>query len=267
VFDLYSSARGGTTPAGTVVLARFLEGPPKPRWCRWGAVNVPIEEGGMSGDSWAVSDLPLLLSVLVVDGLGHGREAGEAAAAAASAFAANPSENLEELVRRAHEAMRGTRGGVLALCSVNPALGELRYGAIGNVAGMLLHEGTSQRLLGRDGTLGTSLAPPSPRVCSYPWSPGTVLMLASDGLRSSWDPLAYPGLLSHDPAVIAAVLQRDFGRPNDDATVLVVCDLRASSRDDMGAGDTPATRGETGQATSAGQMEPSLSGSPARTRA
>ena len=267
VFDLYSSARGGSTPAGTVVLARFLEGPPQPGWCRWGAVNVPIEEGGMSGDGWAVSDLPFLLSVLVVDGLGHGREAGEAAAAAASAFAANPSENLEELVRRAHEAMRGTRGGVLALCSVNPALGELRYGAIGNVAGMLLHDGTSQRLLGRDGTLGTSLAPPSPRVYSYPWSPGTVLMLASDGLRSSWDPLAYPGLLSHDPAVIAAVLQRDYGRPNDDATVLVVCDLRASNRDDMGARDTAATRGETGQATRTGQMEPSLLGSPARTRA
>jgi hypothetical protein len=279
VFDLYSITRGGSAPAGTVILARFLEGPPRPGWCRWGAVNVPIEEGGISGDGWAVSVLPPLVSVLVVDGLGHGREAGQAAAAAVSAFAANPSANLEELVRRAHEAMRPTRGGVLAVCSVNPELGELRYGAIGNISGMLLNDRTSQsqwllvndrtsqRLLGRDGTLGTSLVPPSPRLNSYPWSPGTVLVLASDGLRSSWDPLAYPGLLSHDPAVIAAVLQRDYGRPNDDATVLVVCDLRTSNHLDMGAGNIPAIQGETGQAASAGQTEPPLLGGPARTSA
>ncbi len=267
VFDLYSTTRGGSAPAGTVVLARFLEGPPRPGWCRWGAVNVAIEEGGISGDGWAVSALPLLVSVLVVDGLGHGREAGLAAAAAVSAFGADPSANLEELVRRAHEAMRPTRGGVLAVCSVNPELGELRYGAIGNISGMLLNDRTSQRLLGRDGILGTSLVPPSPRVNSYPWSPGAVLVLASDGLRSSWDPLAYPGLLSHDPAVIAAVLQRDYGRPNDDATVLVVCDLRASNHLDVGAGNIPAIQGETGQAAGAGQTEPPLLSGPARTSA
>lgn len=259
VFDLYTYRAGGggtSAPSGTVILAQLLEKPAQPAWYRWGAVNVPIEGGSVSGDGWALSDLPAPrtvqqevgeayeggLSAVVVDGLGHGTEAHDAAAAALSAFAASPGESLEELVGRAHEAMRPTRGGVLALCSVNPARGELRYGAIGNVAGMLLQQGTSQRLLSHDGTLGTSLLPPSARVASYPWLPGAVLVVASDGLRSSWDPLAYPGLLAHHPAVVAAVLQRDYGRPNDDATVLVVRDLRASRPEVPEAICAPAAR-------------------------
>ena len=36
--------------------------------------------------------------------------------------------------------------------------------------------------------------------------------MASDGLRSSWDPATYPGLLSHSGRVLAGVLYRDFSR-------------------------------------------------------
>jgi hypothetical protein len=44
----------------------------------------------------------------------------------------------------------------------------------------------------------------------------------SDGLQSRWRMADYPGLLHRHPAVIAAVLHRDFNRNRDDATVMVV---------------------------------------------
>jgi hypothetical protein len=56
----------------------------------------------------------------------------------------------------------------------------------------------------------------------YPWSADAVLVMHSDGLQTRWDLAKYPGLLRRHPAVIAAVLYRDFRRGRDDATVVVL---------------------------------------------
>jgi hypothetical protein len=50
------------------------------------------------------------------------------------------------------------------------------------------------------------------------------VVLYSDGLRSHFDLVAYPDWRRHDPAVLAALLHRDLGRPRDDATVLVIAE-------------------------------------------
>ena len=44
----------------------------------------------------------------------------------------------------------------------------------------------------------------------------------SDGLQTSWDLDRYPGIHRRDPALIAALLYRDFERGRDDVTVVVV---------------------------------------------
>jgi hypothetical protein len=43
----------------------------------------------------------------------------------------------------------------------------------------------------------------------------------SDGLTSRWKLADYPGLSHRVPALIAAILYRDFKRGRDDATILV----------------------------------------------
>ncbi len=48
-----------------------------------------------------------------------------------------------------------------------------------------------------------------------------MLVLHSDGLSSSTGLETHPGLALRDPSLIAGVLYRDFGRRNDDATVVV----------------------------------------------
>jgi Anti-sigma regulatory factor (Ser/Thr protein kinase) len=232
-FDCYAG------PGGSVILARV--GPPGGtaggRW-RWGAVNVPAGGSGESGDAWAVAAGPRL-AALVVDGLGHGPAAAVAARAAVAEFARRrPAETaspygphgapgVEGLVRGINEAMRGTRGGVIGFCLVEPRLGELTFAGVGNVTGRVFGAGAAQSLLGRGGTLGTQVSAPRahPVVCR--WAPGATLVLVSDGIAGRWDPLAYPGLLLRHPAVVAATLQRDHGRGTDDATVLVVQDTRA----------------------------------------
>jgi hypothetical protein len=47
-------------------------------------------------------------------------------------------------------------------------------------------------------------------------------VLHSDGLSARWSLEDYPGLAERDPALIAGVLFRDFGRDRDDAVVVAV---------------------------------------------
>jgi hypothetical protein len=49
-----------------------------------------------------------------------------------------------------------------------------------------------------------------------------LLIMHSDGLQTRWNLRDYPGILQRHPAIIAAVLHRDYYRGNDDATVLVI---------------------------------------------
>lgn len=170
------------------------------------------------------------LVVAVVDGLGHGPRASGAAEAALGAlatFVAQPGD-LESFVDQADEAMRGTRGGAVAVCRLRPEHGELQHLAVGNVSGRIISGNQDRGLAFRNGTLGLrtarGLQPAHRRVTatSYTWAPGALLALWSDGLRSSIDFSAQPTLFTHDPAVIAATLHRMHSRERDDATVVVV---------------------------------------------
>jgi anti-sigma regulatory factor (Ser/Thr protein kinase) len=223
-FDLYSSR-----PGGTVVLARIATGLPRRTWCRFGGLNLAFGDAAESGDCFSVA-LDQSLAAMIVDGLGHGPPAAEASSAAAKVFGNDPFGDLASYVAKAHEAMRATRGGVLAVCSVDPNSGRLRYAGVGNITGRVLNGEQHQSLTSRDGVLGTRAPSPRVQVVETPWLPGATLVMATDGLRTGWDPGAYPGLVGHDPVVVAATLHRDQGRRADDVAVLVIEDLRTPAR-------------------------------------
>jgi hypothetical protein len=82
---------------------------------------------------------------------------------------------------------------------------------------------TRQNLVISPGTLGLGATPPSTRVLSCPWPAGATLVLWTDGLSSAVSGVPDdPDLLRHDPALLAAVLHRDYGQDRDDATVTVI---------------------------------------------
>src|SRR5262252_3195428 len=128
-----------------------------------------------------------------------------------------------------------TRGAVLGVCTIDAAEDRLTYAGVGNIAGRVLLGDASRSLLSREGTLGTEVFAPTVDVVRDDWAPGAILVLASDGLRSQWNPRAYPRLFEHDPSVVAATLYRDHGRATDDATVLCVKDMRGRDRGSVDA--------------------------------
>ncbi|MBV8980950.1 MAG: SpoIIE family protein phosphatase [Acidimicrobiia bacterium] len=217
-FDLFSRRAGGT-----VALARFEFGePPPPTALEVGGVSVPAAPFDANGDGWAVEYDEAGCTVVVVDGLGHGPSAHEAAQAALTALADTGERDLRTWLQRAHDAMRSTRGGVASVARVDLVRGVVEFAGIGNVSGTTVASAERRGLASRPGLLGTEHRVPRIEVVEVPWKRGSTLVLWSDGLRSGVRLDDPPDLLGHDPAVVAAALHRDFARGNDDATVVVV---------------------------------------------
>ena len=66
----------------------------------------------------------------------------------------------------------------------------------------------SRHAVSHNGTLGHEAR--QFRGYQYPWPTGALFVMHSDGLLSHWQIADYPGLIQRHPALIAAVLYRDF---------------------------------------------------------
>jgi anti-sigma regulatory factor (Ser/Thr protein kinase) len=221
-FDLHSQVGRGTTVLAVVTLAGQPPGGPERRWA---GVSVGVTEP--CGDAWAVTQDGDGFAVAVADGLGHGAAASTAADAAAAGFAAARGDP-GSFMARANAAMQGTRGGAATVCQLWPGQGILRYVAVGNVNGCVLAGSARHRLVTYSGTLGLRETPPTAPVLTCPWPGQATLVVWTDGLdsRAASCPMD-TGLLTRDPAVIAATLYRDHHRASDDATVVIVRNEKA----------------------------------------
>ncbi|HYO78832.1 MAG TPA: SpoIIE family protein phosphatase, partial [Thermoanaerobaculia bacterium] len=185
-----------------------------------GGVCVPLAGEEHPGDAGVSSVSRDAVTVGVADGLGHGFAAATASSAAVRVFAEQNDQSLERILEDAHGALRATRGAAVGLARVKAGQGKLDFLGVGNIAGTIVDEdGVSRRIVSMNGTVGAEMR--KVQTFSYPWTPGSVLIMQSDGVSSSWSASSYPGLLQHDPALIAAVIYRDHCRGNDDATVVV----------------------------------------------
>ncbi|HEV2146171.1 MAG TPA: ATP-binding SpoIIE family protein phosphatase [Longimicrobiaceae bacterium] len=208
--------------AGTAVLARLwprsTPAPPAAA-VEVGSVMRPMPGEDVCGDGWAVRAHPGGVQLLVVDGLGHGPGAAEASGEAMRAFHAHPGLAPAEMLRRLHDALRGTRGAAAAVADLDAERGEVRFAGVGNIAGAAIGHEEERSMVSMSGIVGHHFR--RAQEFSYPWPPGALVILHSDGLGSRWSLGGYPGLLARDPSLVAGVLFRDLARDSDDATVVV----------------------------------------------
>jgi anti-sigma regulatory factor (Ser/Thr protein kinase) len=206
---------------GSAFFMRIWQGMALPEPCgvEVGALCTPLAGEDECGDGWAVTCDLDGATLLGADGLGHGPEAARAAAGAIHALEKRPAALPSEVVHTAHEQLRITRGAALSVARIDYGRGEIRFAGIGNV-GATVVDGTARRaLVSHNGIVGHNMR--KVQEFSAPFPPGALCVLYSDGIQTQWDLAAYPGLHTHAPALVAAVLMRDFSRRRDDAMVLV----------------------------------------------
>ena len=221
---------------GTALLARIgrvKSKRPAAPGLEWGVVCVPKREEEVCGDAWAVTAGPVRNTILVVDGLGHGLHAFDAANEALRAFWEHSRERPESLLNALHQTLRETRGAVAAVAEIDWDKRELRWAGAGNIAGTLVPvEGKASSLVSHSGTVGQNIT--RFQEFTHPWPDEGLLIIHSDGLSSRWALEPYPGLTRKDPSLIAGVLYRDFASRRDDVVVLVGRERRQDTREQGG---------------------------------
>jgi anti-sigma regulatory factor (Ser/Thr protein kinase) len=182
-------------------------------WCR------PHPGERVCGDAYFMRTRDGRTLLAVVDGLGHGSGAKEAADVALDSLGEWAGEPLDQVLLTVHDALRATRGAVMGAAVIDCRNERFHYAGVGNVAVRVFGAPEQINPISTNGTLGARLG--TVRVWSYPWVEGATIVMASDGLSASWEINSYPELLNRSPQLLAGILMRDYGRNADDATVLV----------------------------------------------
>ncbi len=206
---------------GLCVRARVFAGP-VPWRSDVAVLGRPYPGEAVSGDDAAFCRTDGALLVAVADGLGHGPPAHEASARAMQAVLADPGRDPEGVVRACDAALVGTRGAVMGVARVDFAAEALEATIVGDVMVHRYRPREALRFTATRGMLGAAdLRRRAPRVERMPREPGEVLVLATDGLRTRLDLSSDLALLRQHPLFVAHALLERYGRPDDDALVLV----------------------------------------------
>lgn len=214
-FDIHSMPGKGTVVFARLD-ARANDGSP----FRAGAFWRPMQMDDLCGDACVVMERGDEIVSIVADGLGHGVAAAEASRCAITVAAATASTDPVHLLERMHLALRPTRGAAVAVTVVNPSQRAVRFAGIGNIAATIRFDGETKSLVSLNGIVGHQVR--SFQQFRYEWRTGSTLVMHSDGLTSRWSFDHDPALSHKEPAIIAAVLARDFARERDDRCVLVM---------------------------------------------
>lgn len=194
-------------------------------------VRLPLIEYGLakfvlpgqseSGDLHMVCCNEETVLIAVIDGIGHGEEAADAAKAAGAILREGVSEPVISLVSQCHERLKTTRGVVMSLASVDTRHHMMTWLGVGNVQGTLLRahaktNSSQEMLLLRGGVIGAQL--PALQASVLPICSGDTVVFATDGIRSEFSEKL--SALEAPQRAADRILQR-YRSGADDALVLV----------------------------------------------
>jgi serine/threonine protein phosphatase PrpC len=190
----------------------------------WGVAEAAMVKGTRSGDAHVLKPSSEGVLAAVIDGIGHGNEAAEAARIAGEALTSPPHEDTVSLVWRCHEALKKTRGVVMTLAFLSSG-GAMTWVAVGNIEGVLFRSGSGRRrtynVVLRGGVVGHRMPPLTAE--SLTMLPHDTLVLATDGIRPEFADALVP---DEEPQAIADRILTQYRKGTDDALVLVVRRLR-----------------------------------------
>ncbi|MFG2205858.1 SpoIIE family protein phosphatase [Streptomyces sp. NPDC048638] len=189
-----------------------------------GAVCVAADREQDCGDGVAAVEHEGMRTAVVVDGLGHGQLASEAARTALRAFHRAPDAPVPDILTTMHRALRHTRGAAVGVLRLDA--GSAQYSGIGNIRALTLdRHDVGHRLTGQPGVVGLNMT--APRIHRFPLPPDATVVLHSDGVDHRWARTPTPFLHRLPPPLLAAAVLHDHRLVRDDATVLAVRPLQS----------------------------------------
>jgi phosphoserine phosphatase RsbX len=188
----------------------------------WAVAELARPGQTESGDHSLAMEIPGGAIVGVVDGLGHGAEAANAAKTAVRSIERHGDQPVIRVMQECHQSLVGSRGAVVSVAAFSAVAETMTWLGVGNVEGLLLRAqagATPSRelLLLRGGVVGVRLPTLTATIVAI--APGDTLIFATDGVRSEF----LDEIRAHRdrPQPLADHILERFGRGTDDALVMV----------------------------------------------
>jgi negative regulator of sigma-B (phosphoserine phosphatase) len=185
-----------------------------------GVAGAPHEGEERSGDLAVFAATAAGGLVALIDGLGHGPEAADAAERCAEVVREHAEAGAQELLQACHDALVRTRGAVMTVAWFDLERAQLSWAGVGNVDARLVHPGPHPRedvALVFGGVLGYRM--PNVRAVSMPLERGDLLVMITDGIDSAISPALAGG---GSAQTVADRIFTRHGKGSDDALALVV---------------------------------------------
>ncbi|OBH58826.1 stage II sporulation protein M [Mycobacterium colombiense] len=188
----------------------------------WARAGRPLPSEYTSGDQGIAVDVGGEAALFgVVDGLGHGPAAAEAALRAVDVVTRAGSQRVEVLIQLCHRVLAGTRGVAMTLARVDFAANTVTWAGVGNVTADLVTKAptgiqirSSARLIG--GIVGYRIPEIMPaQVVSI--RPGDLIVMSTDGIAEDY--LDHVDFSATAVAIAEGLLGKD-AKETDDAMVL-----------------------------------------------
>jgi anti-sigma regulatory factor (Ser/Thr protein kinase)/serine/threonine protein phosphatase PrpC len=180
-----------------------------------------------NGDAYIAKEWERRALVGVVDGLGHGSFAQVASQTAVEYLEHHADLPMEDLFSGVGRACRATRGVAMALASFDLALNQLTMASVGNIEVRLLGSLERSSPAIRRGIVGLHDTRPFPT--QHAWTPNSVLIMHSDGVRRDWNSDDYRNEDRRPADQVARKMLEHLGRLDDDATVVVAQAARSGA--------------------------------------
>ncbi len=227
-FDIYSNTNklenNQTEPGTTVTVRKWKKKPEDTHRTSCSDIRVsvlsrPYQSDSVSGDSYYVRSNYNKDIIAVIDGLGHGSEAFEAAQRAVKTIDENTHLSVDEILRVMNLSLKCTRGAVVVLIIINKFDKEFEMLSIGNINSRLISANKTEILRTSSGFVGGYNG--SFKSQKYAYKRGDILTLCTDGVSSNWDAEEYIMGGTDNPTVLCNSIFYDHAKENDDATMLV----------------------------------------------
>lgn len=171
-----------------------------------------------NGDAFVIHRWSENMLVGLIDGLGHGPLAQQAAVAAQNYIRDHYDLPLDRIFAGVGRSCKGTRGVVMCLVRFENSK-RIQFAALGNIEARICCGPVRMPFAMPRGIVGMDEA--RVKVQTHDWDPNWLLVLHTDGLSERWQWDQFSGLEREPADVIAQRLLRDLKPRDDDATVLV----------------------------------------------
>lgn len=208
---------------GTILLSRLYKTNP-PKHMVPLSVNtlvLPKPSEIVSGDGCIYKLTERYFKLLLLDGLGHGPEAHNVVIEASNNLKLCPYHEPEEIIRFLHQALKKTRGGVGTVVVYDFKEQVAKILGVGNIATRVVDGREIKNIMSYNGIIGHNI-PNTMTGHLIQQKEFSYLILCSDGIKTRWDFSKHPMILRYDPIIIAAAIYKDFGRRNDDMSIVLI---------------------------------------------